>query len=86
MSKMFLDPDELHELTCRVQHAAQAKVLRGMGIEHRARPDGSIAVLRSHVEDVMCGNAGGRRKKAEPEINWSGINATRTQSGKSRAA
>ena len=53
MSSMFLDSGEIRELTNRIQHASQAKVLRAMGIEHRARPDGSIAVLRAHVEQVF---------------------------------
>jgi hypothetical protein len=81
---LILDSEEIHALTMRVQHAAQARVLNAMGIEHRTRPDGSIAVLRSHVEQVMGGPT--TKRKKDPEINWSGINAPRTQHGKSRAA
>jgi hypothetical protein len=77
VSKMFLDNAELRELTCRIQHAAQAKVLRAMGIDHRARPDGTIAVLRSHVEHVLGGTPGGGRKKAAPEPNWGALHAAR---------
>lgn len=76
MGKMFLDSEEVHDLTDKVQRAAQARVLRAMGIEHKPRPDGSLAVLRSHVENVMSGG-GEKRKKAGPEINWSGVNAAR---------
>lgn len=76
---MILDSDEVAELTARVQHAAQSRVLRAMGIEHRARPDGSLAVLRSHAEEVMSGGKHSRRKKPEPEINWSGVNASSAQ-------
>lgn len=76
---LILDSDEVGALTDRTQHAAQARVLRAMGIEHRARPDGSLAVLRSHVEEVMGGGKHSRRKKPEPEINWSGINASSAQ-------
>lgn len=78
MSKMFLDSDELKELTCRMQHAAQARVLRGMGIEHKARPDGTIAVLRSHVEQALGGGVPTARKKASPEPNWGALRAART--------
>lgn len=76
MSGTFLEPKEVRELTGRVHYASQAKVLRSMGIEHRARPDGSLALLRSHVEDVMGGGQS-KPKKTEPEINWSGVNAAR---------
>lgn len=76
MGTMFLDKDEVSELTARVQHAAQAKVLRSMGIEHRVRPDGSLAILRTHVEEVMTGG-GVKRKKASVEPNWGALNAAR---------
>jgi hypothetical protein len=51
---MFLDSNEGKALTCLVQQASsQAKVLRAMSIEHRTRPGGTIAVLRSHVEQTL---------------------------------
>lgn len=50
---MFLTADELRELTCRTRSDAQRRALRAMGIEHRTRPNGSVAVLRSHVEHVL---------------------------------
>lgn len=78
MSSFVLGQDEVSDLTGRVQHAAQAKALKAMGIEHRARPDGSIAVLRAHAEEVMSGSGQPARKKREPQINWSGVNAART--------
>jgi hypothetical protein len=78
VSKMFLDSDELRELTCRMQHAAQARVLRGMGIEHKARPDGTIAVLRAHVEQALGGAPTASRKKTAPEPNWGAMHATRS--------
>jgi hypothetical protein len=77
VSKMFLDSSEVKELTCRVQHASQAKVLRSMGIEHRARPDGTIAVLRSHVEQALGGAPAASRRKAPAEPNWGAMHAAR---------
>lgn len=77
MSDMFLSDEEISSMTLRVQHAAQARVLRSMGIEHRARPDGSIAVLRAHVEQAFGAAAGPKRKKAPTEPNWGGMNAAR---------
>lgn len=77
MSDMFLSADEISSMTSRVQHAAQMKVLKSMGIEHRARPDGSLAVLRSHVEQVFGVGAAPKRKKTPSEPNWGALNAAR---------
>lgn len=74
----FLDPDELRGLTGRVHHSAQARALAGMGIEHKPRPDGSLAVLWSHVEAVMGGEVSGKRKKANVEPDWGALSAART--------
>jgi Domain of unknown function (DUF4224) len=79
MDGMFLDDDELRSMTHRVQRAAQARVLRSMGIEHRARPDGSLAVLRAHVEQTFGAAAAAKRKKTPTEPNWGAVSATRAQ-------
>ncbi len=69
---MFLTADELTELTRRRRGDAQARALRFMGIEHKKRPDGSIAVLRAHVDALLGGkNMHSIIKTAEP--NWSAI-------------
>ena len=52
---MFLNPDELVTLTGKERYSAQLRALRLMGIEHRQRPDGSVAVLRAHVEQLLGG-------------------------------
>ena len=76
-TSMFLTREELAALTARVQYSAQRKVLSMMGIEHRTRPDGSIVVLRTHVEQLFGGIATGRGiKNTEP--NWGALNASRT--------
>ncbi len=41
-----------------------------MGIEHKRRPDGSIVVLRSHLEAVMGGPA---RQQDIPEPDWEAL-------------
>lgn len=74
---MLLTGDDLRELTNRTHFSSQIKVLRGMGIEHRSRPDGSIAVLRSHVEQVLGGVSQGKRKPKDAEPNWGAMHATR---------
>jgi len=77
MSDMFLSADEISSMTSRVQRAAQARVLRSMGIAHRARPDGSLAVLRVHVEQTFGGAAAPKRKATPSEPNWGALNAAR---------
>jgi hypothetical protein len=49
--------------------------LSKMGIEHRLRPDGSVAVLRSHVESVLSGKSD-KKTKTATEPNWGALNAT----------
>jgi Domain of unknown function (DUF4224) len=47
---IVLSEQELVELTEKTRPSAQARVLDFMGIFYRPRPDGSLAVLRIHVE------------------------------------
>ena len=53
--QMFLTKEELQALTGRQRRDAQVAALRQMGIEHKIRPDGSPAVLRAHVEELLGG-------------------------------
>lgn len=66
---MFLTPDEVRELTGRLRRDAQAAALRHMGIEHKVRPDGSIAVLRAHVEREFGVDEQTQTKDIEPDWN-----------------
>jgi len=54
---MILSEQELRELTQKQRPTAQARVLEFMGIPYRARPDGSLAVLRTHVDHPSPANA-----------------------------
>lgn len=74
---MFLSKEELRDLTNRIQYAAQIRILRGMGIQHRVRPDGSVAVMRSHVE-VLFGVQSRSVTRTPVEPNWRAIHATTT--------
>lgn len=74
MAEIFLTREEISQLTNRQRHDAQARALRFMGVEHRIRPDGSMAVMRAHVEKMFCGEqsaASTRIKIIEP--NWSAM-------------
>jgi len=70
---MVLESDELASLTHKVRASAQVKALRFMGIEHRIRPDGTVAVLRTHVEQVLGVLPAEKRKPPANEPNWAGI-------------
>lgn len=74
---LFLSSDEVRELTSRVQNSAQARVLNAMGIEHRRRPDGSVAILRSHIEQLF-GVTQPTQQRHQSEPNWGALNAART--------
>lgn len=68
----ILSPDEIVALTGHKFKTAQAQALRTMGISFLTRPDGSVVVLRSHIESVMGGvEPKPRTKKVEP--NWAAI-------------
>jgi len=75
VSDMFLNSNEIASMTARVQCAAQVRVLRSMGIEHRCRPDGSVAVLRAHVEQTFGNAQKAKRAKGSVEPNWGALNA-----------
>lgn len=66
---LTLSPDELKELTHKARPSAQVRALRAMGIEHKVRPDGSVAVLRSHVDAQM--GAPKERRVTDWQPNWS---------------
>lgn len=68
---MFLTREELKALTGRTQRPAQVAALRHMGIEHRVRPDGSVAVLRAHVERLLGAEEtpDGKLRKTEPDFD-----------------
>lgn len=73
MSKLFFDDEELYELTKRQKRKAQVKQLRRMGIEHRVRADGSVAVLKSHIDKVFDGIAEHSIQEKHAEPNWGGV-------------
>lgn len=50
-----LSTEELLSYTGKTRPSAQARVLTAWGIPYRRRPDGSLAVLRLHVEEQALG-------------------------------
>ena len=49
---MFLTPAEIEELTGRERCNAQRRALEYMGVPYRLRPDKSVVVLRSALENA----------------------------------
>lgn len=67
---LLLDSEEIEELTGRTRRGAQVRVLRAMGIEHRVRPDGSVAVSRAHYERIFCVSSHERHlRKTSPDFS-----------------
>jgi hypothetical protein len=67
----FLETDEVKSLTERKTRPAQVKVLKAMGIEHRVRPDGSVAILRAHITKVFDGDTSPSKRTTEDMTpNW----------------
>lgn len=74
-TETFLQPEEVQNLTDRIRRPAQVKVLRSMGIEHKVRPDGGIAILRAHIAKVFDGNPEAKSRKHQQSFspNWLAI-------------
>lgn len=70
---MFLTPEEVASLTGKQRGDAQQRALNFMGIEYKVRPDGSIAILRAHVERLFGGVASPERQRKKTEPNWAAM-------------
>lgn len=73
--EMLLTEQELVELTNRKRRDSQGKSLSYMGITYRVRPDGSLAVLRDHVTEMLGGKILVISEKKRTEPNWSALSA-----------
>lgn len=60
---LILSRAEVSELTGKRRTDAQRRVLKAMGLFFRVRPDGSVVVLRSDVE-----NGGATIQAREPKM------------------
>lgn len=70
---IFLTQDEIREMTGRVRYKSQAHVLSALGIEHMVRPDGSMLVLRAHVEQSLGGTTKTQTRQRVYEIDRSAL-------------
>ena len=70
MTDIFLTPEEVKTLTNKKVRPSQVRALKAMGIEHKVRPDGSVAILRAHIEKVFDGSVAGKSKTKTAVPNW----------------
>lgn len=75
----FLTKEELVELTGKKLHSSQEAALKCMGITHKKRPDGSVAVLRNHIEKDFGGLQENARMEKSWKPDWSKPSATPSQ-------
>ncbi|MBM3114573.1 DUF4224 domain-containing protein [Jeongeupia naejangsanensis] len=68
---MFLSQSEIRELTNCTQRRTQITALNTLGIEHRIRPDGSVLILRKHIERLLGGTIATERRGKVYEIDRS---------------
>lgn len=61
---LCLSPKELIELTGKLRSGAQRRVLEGMGVPYRQRPDGTLVVIRT---DVLTAPTG---REEEPALRF----------------
>lgn len=71
--EMFLTKEELIGLTGRHRKDGQKLVLRYIGIEHKVRPDGSLAVLKEHVTQQFGASVPKNSLMPRIEPNWAAI-------------
>ena len=70
MTTLTLTEEEICELTQRKQRKVQAAMLRALGIDSKARPDGSLVVFRSQLG---VNGAASSKRQQEPEPDWSAV-------------
>lgn len=66
---LFLESDEIEQLTAKKRRSSQVSALNQMGIQHLVRPDGTVAVLRAHVETLFGHGQHANRRKTAPDFS-----------------
>ncbi len=71
MTTTFLEAAEVAELTGYQRCRGQVRALCVMGIDHKVRPDGTIAILRTAMEASFVMRTNVIAKTTEP--NWDAL-------------
>lgn len=67
---IYLTEQEIRGLTGKIRYKAQLRALKGMGIDAKERPDGSLAVSRLAYERAMGGlPAVHQQRDEEPDFD-----------------
>lgn len=69
----LLSEQELAELTNKVRHKAQRRVLDQLGIKVTPRPDGSLIVLRAHRDAALGLRRTVRAIEQTATPNWAAL-------------
>lgn len=65
---MFLNNEQLRNLTNKQRPSAQARELLRLGIKHGVRGDGSIVVMETAVDAVLGPGTAARLRKSAPNF------------------
>lgn len=65
---MFLNNEQLRNLTNKQRPTAQARELLRLGIKHGIRGDGSIVVMETAVDAVLGPGTAARLRKSAPNF------------------
>lgn len=71
---MHLTAEELVELTHYKGSKRQINALMHMGFKFMVRPDGTVAVLRAHVEKIMGITDTKSQNRANVPLDFGGLN------------
>lgn len=71
--EMFLDQIELKELTGKTHNDAIINALNFMGVDHKVRPDGSVAVAKAFVEKAFGVTVNSKTTGRRIEPNWGNL-------------
>ena len=80
MTTTFLEAAEVAELTGYQRRSGQVRALSFMGIDHKIRPDGTVAILRTAMEACFSMRTKGVGKATEP--NWDALHSNLKESVK----
>lgn len=70
---LVLSDAELVELTRKQRAGAQVRALRHLGIDHKRRADGSVLVIRSHLEVLQKATDSSKMLPKRTEPDWSKV-------------
>jgi len=78
--------EELQALTNKRRLSSQRAVLNALGIVYKVRPDGSLVVLKTHVEQLLGGQVTEQKPRSTWEPDWATFEAEEQASAAQRKA